>query len=99
MKTIMANIWGAQKKVHLGTWAEIRKYGFLPSHRAFGTLNNGQQALFFHTGTFLWEKPNVRKYPRWYVTTETYEEICRKELWYHTLDMIRMTEPSLIVYS
>lgn len=99
MKTIMANIWGAQKKVHLGTWAEIRQKGFRPSDRAFGTLNDGTQALFFSTGTFLWKEPNKRMFQRWYVTTETYEEICRKELWYHTLNMIRMTEPSPIVYS
>lgn len=45
MKTIYANIWGEQKKVHLGTWAEIRKRGFRPSHRAFGGLNDDYSSL------------------------------------------------------
>lgn len=79
MKTIMANIWGAQKKVHLGTWAEIRKRGLRPSHRAFGTLNDGTQALFFSTGSLSWEHAGKNPFQRWYVTTETLDEVYQKE--------------------
>lgn len=77
MKTVKANIWGEQKKVHLGTWAEIRKRGFKPSHRAFGGLNDGTQALFFFTGSFIWQ--GRRCYNRWYVTTQTLEQIEKLE--------------------
>lgn len=79
MKTIYANIWGEQKKVHLGTWVEIRKRGFLPQDRAFGTLNDGRQALFFLTGTITQYQHGYKPYNRWYVTTETLEDIYKKE--------------------
>ena len=79
MKTIYANIWGGQQKVHLGTWAEIRKRGFHPNDRAF--------------------EQKYKPFHRWYVTTETYDEICQKEEWYQTLDTLRKTGLSPIVYS
>lgn len=68
MKIIEANIWDVQKEVHLGTWQEIKQLGFKSRDRAFGTLNDGTQALFFlsHDG-------------QWYVTTETLEEIYKQE--------------------
>lgn len=67
---IYANIWGAQKKVILTKWAEIRKLGiFEVRNRAFGTLNDGTKALFF--GHYEEEKKEYT----WYVTTETLEEI------------------------
>ena len=99
MKTIYANIWGGQQKVHLGTWAEIRKRGFHPNDRAFGTLNDGRQTLFFLTGPITQCKHNYKPFLRWYVTTETYDEICQKEEWYQTLDTLRKTGLSPIVYS
>lgn len=84
MKTIYANIWGEQKKVHLGSWAEIRKRGFKPSDRAFGTLNDGTPALFFLTGTITQSKYKYHPFNRWYVTTETLDDIRAKELTYST---------------
>ena len=84
MKTIYANIWGAQKKVHLGTWAEIRKRGFKPHHRAFGALNDNTPALFFFTGTFVWNGRIC--YERWYVTTQTLEQINQLEHEYQQSD-------------
>ena len=77
----MANIWGAQKEVQLGTWKEIRQFGFVPSDRSFGTLNDGTQALFFQGDSLEWHHNITDKKFKgmWYVTTETLEEIRRQE--------------------
>lgn len=62
METIMANIWGEQQEVTLASWDEIKTLGFEKRDRAFGTLNDGTNALFFG-----------RTFPegwKWYVTTD-----------------------------
>ena len=69
MEKIMANVWGGQEEVNLGTWEEIKKLGFKKRDRAFGTLNDNTPALYF--GRYNHES---RKYS-WYLTTEKLEDI------------------------
>jgi len=64
MKTIKANVWGAQEDVNLFSWEEIKNLGFKKSDRSFGTLNDGSQALYFS-----------KDHKTWYVTTEKLEDI------------------------
>jgi hypothetical protein len=73
MEKIKANVWGKQTEVMLGTWAEIKAFGFKKSDRAFGTLNNGQAALYFYKYG-LGRKPYPCEYD-WYLTTEKFEDI------------------------
>ena len=73
MESIKANIWGEQKSVQLGTWNEIKKLGFMVRDRAFGTLNDGTQALFFYKYG-LGRQPIQTEYD-WHVTTEKLEDI------------------------
>lgn len=73
-KKIMANVWGAQKPVFLTTWSEIKKLGFQLRQRAFGTLNDGTQALYFQVALLPEEKRAGHRY-EWYLTTETEQEI------------------------
>ena len=79
-ETIMVNIWGAQKPATLTTWKEIKKLGFRPGDRAFGTLNDGRQALFF-MGELAERNGKTPENMRgkWWVTTETLEEIYKQE--------------------
>ncbi len=87
MTPIKANIWGTQKQVYLGTWKEIRKKGFKPSERAFGTLNDGTHALFFlHVNGH---------HQYWYATKETLPEIYLQEI--TTLDIASLRKyPGII---
>lgn len=77
-KNIFVNIWGAQLPAILTTWEDIKKLGFKKNDRSFGTLNDGQQALFFNGGKMFPRAdrtlPNGGK-DEWFVTTETLEEI------------------------
>ena len=72
MKSIMANVWGKQTEVQLGTWEEIKKLGFKKRDRAFGTLNDGTQALYFYRYGI--GRDLNTKYD-WYLTTEKLEDI------------------------
>jgi len=72
MTTIMANVWGTQTEVQLGTWEEIKKLGFKKRDRAFGTLNDGTQALYFSRYDL---GRDLQTEHDWYLTTEKLEDI------------------------
>jgi hypothetical protein len=68
MKKTMANVWGHQTEVNLGTWEEIKTSGFKKNDRAFGTLNDNMPALYFG-------RRNSNGDYEWYLTTEKLEDI------------------------
>ena len=73
---IMVNVWGEQKEALLTTCAEIEKLGFELRSRAFGSLNDGTQALFFNAACQFGQQPN-NGIDQWYVSTETIEELTK----------------------
>ena len=78
---IKANVWGKLQEVILTTWEDIESLGFRLQQRAFGNLQNDQEALFFMATYDDDPKDNV-----WFVTTETLEDIHVKQ---SKLDAIR----------
>lgn len=78
MKIIKANIWGAQKNVYLTDWQNIKSLGFEPRDRAFGTLNDGTQALFFYSNILYDRGMSSERSDEWYVTTENMSQILGK---------------------
>jgi hypothetical protein len=69
MEKIMANVWGKQTEVNLGTWGEIKALGFKKRDRFFGALNDGRDALYFGQRT-----DDGRRY-EWFLTVEKLEDI------------------------
>ena len=65
----MANVWGVQTEVSLGSWAEIKALGFDKRERSFGELNDGRQTLCFYRYNVGTGKDE------WYFTTERLEDI------------------------
>ena len=83
MEKIMINEWGAQVRAYLTSWKEIRKRGFLPCDRSFGTTNDGKPCLYF-CNRYLFDKRfpagiarKDRKHinNRLYITLETLEDV------------------------
>lgn len=75
---VNAPVWGGQVPVFLSTWSEIRKLGFKKRDRMFGSLQDGTQALFFMAQKHccsLTDGQLAECSHKWYVTTETTEQI------------------------
>ncbi|RXE61965.1 hypothetical protein [Paramuribaculum intestinale] len=71
-------IWGGHEPALLTSWSELKRLDFKKRDRSFGTLDDGTQALFFyavkHCCSLSDEQLNECRY-KWYVTTETLDEI------------------------
>lgn len=81
-KEISAPIWGGHEPAWLAPWSEIKKLGFKKRDRSFGHVENEDgtetPALYFmaekHCSSLTDEQLSNCHY-RWYVTTETLDEI------------------------
>lgn len=85
MEKIKINEWGRQVTAYLTTWSEIRKRGFLPRDRSFGSLNDGRSCLYF-CNRYLFDKrypkganPGTKPNLLLYITVEDIKDIYAAE--------------------
>lgn len=71
---ITAMFLGGPVEAVLAPWEEIRKLGFEPRDRAYGSLQDGTPALAFNR----WDPEQHRDW--WFVTTESLEDILGQKL-------------------
>ena len=71
---ITVPVWGGTDKAVLAPWSEIKKLGFELRQRCFGNLIDGHTPALFFMGH---EREPYKRL--WYVTTETLEELNKKE--------------------
>lgn len=81
-KEISAPIWGGCCLALLAPWSEIKKLGFKKRDRSFGFIKDANgipiQTLYFYAAKHccsLSDKQLVECRYKWYVTTETLDEI------------------------